>query len=430
MSADYASRTVIWDTKLSFLRPSAHESRHRAIDFGAGIALPASLLCASVSEAAESSPGRRPVKVRTVALATFPIEAAATRFRVAQFIPALSEANVEVTLLPFLTAADFEGLYDRERFVGTAFRLLFALFRRLAQLPVILAADVLFIQREAMLFGPPWIEWLAARVARVPIVLDLDDPTWIPIASPVYGRYATLLKFPAKTDWLTRQAQAVICGSETIAGRVRAAGVRAVVLPTIVDSSIFTPAAERELRDLPVVGWIGTHGTWAYLRSIFPALEQVAESVPFRLRIVGSGQQTQTLRGIEVEILPWRMDREVHDFQSLDVGLYPLPDEEWAQGKSGLKAIQYLACGVPYVASPIGVVREIGIPGVTHLAASTQDEWRAALERLLRDGDERRRMGAAGRRYMLDHYAIGDFARRIGEVLRDAASPARAEAYA
>jgi len=384
-----------------------------------------------VSEAAEAPKGRRPVKVNAVALATFPIEAAATRFRVAQFIPALSEANIEVTLLPFLTPADFEGLYDRERIAGTAFRLLFALFRRLAHLPQILAADVLFIQREAMLFGPPLIEWLAARVGSIPIVLDLDDPTWIPIASPVYGRYTTLLKFPAKANWLTRRARAVICGSETIAERVRAAGVRAVVLPTIVDSSVFMPA-ERQPRahDLPVVGWIGTHGTWAYLRTMFPALEKVAESVPFRLRIVGSGQRTLALRGIEVEMLPWRMDREVEDFQSLDVGLYPLPDDEWAQGKSGLKAIQYLACGVPYVASPVGVVREIGIAGVTHLAASTQEEWSVALERLLRDGDERRRMGAAGRRYMLEHYAIGDFARRIGEELREAALPARAEAYA
>jgi glycosyltransferase involved in cell wall biosynthesis len=367
-----------------------------------------------------------------VALATFPVEAAATRFRVAQFIPALADANIEVTLLPFLTASDFGGLYDRERMLRTAFRLLLALFRRLAQLPRILAADVLFIQREAMLFGPPIIEWFAARVAHVPIVLDLDDPTWIPMTSPVYGRFATLVKFPAKTNWLTRRAQAVICGSEMVAARVRAVGVRAVVLPTIVDSAIFTPAAGRQPRrdDLPVVGWVGTHGTWCYLRSIFPVLEKVAESVPFRLRIVGSGQQTLTLRGIEVEMIPWRMDREVQDFQSLDVGLYPLPDDEWAQGKSGLKAIQYLACGVPYVASPVGVVREIGEAGVTHLAASTPEEWRAALERLLRDGDERRRMGAAGRRYMLEHYAIGDFARTIGEVLRDAASPARAEAYA
>ncbi|HEX7676511.1 MAG TPA: glycosyltransferase [Thermoanaerobaculia bacterium] len=385
-----------------------------------------------MTEAADSSI-RRPVRVKTVALATFPIEAAATRFRVAQFIPALAEAGVDVTLLPFLTAGDFEGLYDRKRMVRTAFRLFLALFRRILQLPRIFAADVLFIQREAMLFGPPVIEWLAARVARIPIVLDLDDATWFPMTSPVYGRFATLVKFPAKTNWLTRQARAVICGNETIAARVRAGGARAVVLPTIVDPAMFTPLTERRSREreLPVVGWIGTHGTWGYLQSILPALEKVAESVPFRLRIVGSGQQALTLRGIEVEMLSWRMEREVQDFQSLDVGLYPLPDNEWAQGKSGLKAVQYLACGVPYVASPVGVVREIGKEGVTHLQASTPEEWRAALERLLRDGDERRRMGAAGRHYMLEHYAIRDFAQSIAEVLRDVpSSPARVGAYA
>jgi hypothetical protein len=85
---------------------------------------------------------------------------------------------------------------------------------------------------------------------------------------------------------------------------------------------------------------------------------------------------------------------------------------------------------VSYVASPVGVLRQIGVDGVTHLSASTPDEWRTALERLLRDGDERRRMGAAGRRYMLEHFVIRDFAQTIGEVLRDAASLARAEAYA
>ncbi len=417
---------------MSFLRRWIRKSLVQVTDSGDGIGLSWSLLFASVTEAADSSKGRRPVRIQAVALATFPVEAAATRFRVAQFIPALAEADIEVMLLPFLTAADFEGLYNRKRMVLTAFRLLRALFRRLGELPRIFAADVLFIQREAMLFGPPLIEWLAARVARVPIVLDLDDATWIPMTSPVYGRFATLVKFPAKTNWLTRHAQAVICGNETIAARVRADGVRVVVLPTIVDPAVFSPLPESQSREgeLPLVGWIGTHGTWSYLQSILPALEQVAESVPFRLRIVGSGQQTLTLRGIEVEMLPWRLEREVKDFQSLDVGLYPLPDDEWAQGKSGLKAVQYLACGVPYVASPVGVVREIGQEGVTHLSASTPEEWRLAIERLLRDGDARRRMGAAGRLYMLEHYAIPDFARSIGEVLRDTALQARAEVCA
>ncbi len=381
-----------------------------------------------MTEAADSSKGRRPVRIQAVALATFPIEAAATRFRIAQFMPALAQTGVDITLLPFLNAADFEGLYDRKRMVRTAFRLLFALLRRIIQLPRILTADVLFVQREAMLVGPPLIEWLATRLARVPLVLDLDDATWMPMSSPVYGRWIGLLKFPSKTNWLIRNARTVLCGNETIAAYVRAIGVDAVVLPTIVDAAVFAPAATTAPEEaLPVVGWIGTHGTWRYMESILPTLETVAQAVPFRLRIVGSGQRALSLRGIDIDLLPWRIDREVQDFQSLDVGLYPLPDDRWAWAKSGLKAIQYLACGVPYVASPVGVVKEIGEPGITHFEAVTPAEWCSALEQLLRGREERRRMGAAGRHHMIEHYAVGDFARRIRNVLRDAAVPAPAE---
>lgn len=402
------------------------------MDFGAGIGPRRVLLFARVTDMSEREQRRPSGRLRVLALATFPVEAAASRFRIAQFIAPLKAEGIDVTFLPFLTAGDFATLYDRKRMLRTALRLLAALGRRILQLPRILRARVLLIQREAMLFGPPWIEWLAARVARIPIVLDLDDATWIAMTSPVYGRFATLVKFPAKANWLIRHAHTVICGNETIAARVRADDVQAVVLPSIVDANVFTPAPARASgeNDLPVVGWIGTHGTWGYLQEILPVLEKVAESVPFRLRIVGSGQQSLTLRGIEVELRSWQLEREVEDFQSLDVGLYPMPDDEWAQGKSGLKAIQYLACGVPYVASPVGVVREIGEAGLTHLTAATPEEWRIALERLLRDGQERRRMGAAGRRYMLEHYVVKDFARAIGEALRAAAAPAPLEAHA
>lgn len=396
---------------------------------GVGIVAQGVLLFARVNQAADPSVRRSNGPVRVVALATFPVEAAATRFRIAQFIEPLASANIAVTLLPFLTAADFEGLYDRKRAPLTALRLFLAFFRRLTQLPRILTAEVLFVQREAMLFGPPLIEWLATSVARIPMVLDLDDATWIPMVSPVYGRMATMLKWPSKAEWLIRRACIVICGNDTIAEHVLAAGRRTVVMPTIVDSRLFEPRKTTGENDRPIVGWIGSHGTWSYLAAILPALERVAESTPFRLRIIGSGQTKLSLRGIEVELLPWRMETEVADVQSFDIGLYPLPDDTWASAKSGLKAIQYLACGVPYVASPVGVVRQIGKAGVTHLHAISSEEWGMMLERLLRDREARGAMGVAGRRYMIEHYATADFAAKIAEVLHEASS-GHTEAYA
>ena len=274
-----------------------------------------------------------------------------------------------------------------------------------------------------MLFGPPWIEWLAARVLRIPILLDLDDPTWITAISPVYGRAATLLKWPWKTDRLIRWSSAVVCGNETIACYVRAAGRQAVVMPTIVDTNIFVPRPDTAAtNEVPVIGWIGTHSTWSFVESILPVLEDLAKTAKFRFRVVGSGRDRIEARGVVVEARPWELDREITDFQTIDVGIYPLPEDEWTVGKSGLKLVEYLATGVACVVSPVGVVREIGVPGVTHLEASTLEEWRSALERLLRNPAERRAMAEAGRRYAVEHYSVDDFAARLAAVIHGVAA--------
>jgi glycosyltransferase involved in cell wall biosynthesis len=367
-----------------------------------------------------------PASLRVAALATFPVEAAATRFRIMQFVRPLAGHGIEVTVFPFLTASDFSTLYDRSRAIRTAFRLLLAFIRRLFILPRILRADVLLLQREAMLFGPPWIEWLAARVIGIPLVVDLDDPTWICTTSPVYGRLATWLKWPSKTDHLIRWAHTVICGNETIASHVREAGTPAVVMQTIVDTNVFVPRADGVApNDMPVVGWIGTHSTWSYVESILPVLEDLAKTAEFRFRVVGSGRANVAARDVDIELLPWQLEREILDFQTLDIGIYPLPENEWTVGKSGLKLVEYLACGVACVVSPVGVVREIGVPGVTHLEATTIDEWRRALERFLFNAAERRAMAAAGRRYAVDHYSLAGFSARIAAVLREAVRPQR-----
>ncbi len=362
--------------------------------------------------------------VDVVALSTFPLGAAATRFRIVQFLPHLASGGLRVTFFPFLTDATFRDLYDPKKAVVTSFRVCVSLLRRILQLPRILRADVLLVQREVMLFGPPWIEWLASRVARVPIVLDLDDATWIAVTSPVYGRLATLLKWPSKTDQLIRWADTVICGNQVIADHVQSLGARAVIMPTIVDTASVTPRTDAP-HDVPVVGWVGTHSTWRYVEPLLPLLETLAQSVPFRLKVVGSGRPSLAVRGVDVELLPWRLDREVHDFQTIDVGIYPLPDDSWSRGKSGLKIIQYFAAGVACVASPVGIVREIGIAGVTHLQATTPEEWRSALERLLRDSGERRLMADAGRRYAVEHYSVAGFAKGISAVLLEAAGRRR-----
>jgi glycosyltransferase involved in cell wall biosynthesis len=151
-------------------------------------------------------------------------------------------------------------------------------------------------------------------------------------------------------------------------------------------------------------------------------LQQLAREHRFRLKVVGSGRDQVNLPGVEVENLKWNLAREIEDFQSFDIGLYPVIESEWAAGKSGFKAIQYMAVGIPYVVTPVGSCAEIGEDGVTHLSASTPEEWRVALSLLLADTARRRRMGEAGRLHTLRHYTVPIQSDKLAQVLREAVS--------
>jgi glycosyltransferase involved in cell wall biosynthesis len=125
-----------------------------------------------------------------------------------------------------------------------------------------------------------------------------------------------------------------------------------------------------------------------------------------------------------VENLPWKLEREVEDFQSIDVGLYPIDEglyPGWASGKSGFKAIQYMAVGIPFVATPVGGSTDIGEPGATHLLARTSKEWHKALTELIVNRERRKAMGATGRQHAIQHYGLQDQADKLADVLREAA---------
>jgi glycosyltransferase involved in cell wall biosynthesis len=286
-------------------------------------------------------------------------------------------------------------------------------------------ADVVLVQREAMMFGPPVIEWLATHLGGRPMVLDLDDATYISYTSPTYGRFASVLKWFSKTDDLVRWARVVICGNRSIAQYVSDKGTSAVIIPTVVDTERFRPLPSSSKNDPPVLGWVGTHSTFPFLEKIFPALQELARAHAFRLRVVGAGRKEIQIPGIEVENLEWKLEREIEDFQSLDIGLYPIDIErygsEWAIGKSGFKAIQYMAVGIPYVVTPVAACAEIGEVGITHLEANTEEEWRDSLAKLLSDEEMRRRMGESGRRHALEHYTVDAQADKLAQTLRDAA---------
>lgn len=360
--------------------------------------------------------------LRVLALATYPELGASTRHRILQYVPLLAVEGVTLDVRPFLTNRVFAGLYDKGHLMQSAAGVLTGIARRAWDVMHLGAYDLVFVQREAALVGPPVVEWLARR--RVPIVLDLDDATYLDRPSDVYGRIVGAIKWRGKTEQLIRWSDYVIGGNPQIASYVARYQIPTTVIPTIVDVDRFVPRRTRPPGEL-VLGWIGSHSTFVYFRTLLPVLRRLAADHRFTLRVVGAGATEPPIDGLRTDMRPWKLDREIEDLQSFDVAVYPIVAERWAEGKSGFKAVQYLSCGIPYVASPVGVVAQMGVPAVTHLEARTDDEWSDALSRLLSDADLRDRMGRSGREYAVENFSIRRSAAKLAEVFRDTVAARR-----
>ena len=363
--------------------------------------------------------------MKVLGLCAAPEISASTRYRMAQYVEPLRRRGIDLEVRPFLSSEQYARFYEN---TGTAARLGVVagpLVRRFFDALDARGADVIFVQREALFFGPAIFEWIARNLGRSPMVLDLDDAVHIPYRSERYGRLGTALKFFGKTDALIRKSRVVICGGRPLAEYVGRLGAKSVVVPTVVDPKEFAPNESEN--DPPVVGWIGTASTAPFLRSIMPAIRRSARKHDLLLRVRGAGDVPLDLEGINADLQPWRLETEIADFRSIDIGLYPLVETDavpraYLEGKSGFKAVQYLTLGIPYIVSPVGVAGEIGEAGITHLYARNEQEWEAALDLLLSDPDLRRRMGEAGRKHALQHYDLEKWADRLADVLRTAAS--------
>ena len=340
----------------------------------------------------------------------------------AQFVEPLAGRGIELTISPFLDSGQFKDLYESGSVAEKFFGLARSISMRLRELLAVRKYDLIFVQREAMIFGPAIFEWTFQKFGNRPVILDLDDATYVSYVSPSYGRIGSFFKFFGKTDALIRRADAVTCGNRFIAEYVESKGTRAVVIPTVVDTEKFRPTEKTE--KIPVIGWIGTHSTYPFLESLFPVLKRLASKHRFALKIVGAGCEATDIDGIEIENLEWDLDREIADFQSLDIGLYPIltsasANDEWLKGKSGFKAIQYMAVGVSFVMSPVGVAAEIGEPGLTHFNAETEEDWYNSMDRLLSDETLRSKMGKTGRAHVLEHYHVSKQAEKLQEIMID-----------
>ena len=272
-------------------------------------------------------------------------------------------------------------------------------------------ADLVWISRSVL----PGLERAVDLLPR-PRVLDVDDAIWL--AGHRGERTAARL---------ARQVDAVVAGNETIAAWYRPHAKRVTVVPTPVDTALYRPAAAlagpaAEAQTL-TIGWIGTDGNHPNLAIAKPAVKALLADRPETRFLVVSNRRPAGWAFDDRRLIfrPWAESRELADLQAMDIGLMPLQDTPWSRGKCSYKLLQYLAVGIPAVASPVGMNRDVLTSGDVGMAADSAGDWYAALDRLCADAALRRHMGRKGRHLVEQAYSTERCADRLATLFHDLA---------
>jgi glycosyltransferase involved in cell wall biosynthesis len=162
------------------------------------------------------------------------------------------------------------------------------------------------------------------------------------------------------------------------------------------------------------LGWIGSHSTVSYLHLLDNVLPQLAARYRIVVKVVGGHY---SLSGLEVSNHPWKLQNELTDLHSFDIGLMPMPDDQWTRSKCGFKLLQYMGVGVPSVASPVGVNRQIVEDGLNGFLANSEEAWIDKLSKLIEDIELRRAMGLRGRATVERQFSVAVNAPRFIDAL-------------
>ena len=333
-----------------------------------------------------------------------PGRAPSQRFRYEQYVDFLEEHGFRTTFAPVLRPDDYEVVYRAGGYLRKALIAGRGLARRLGEARRLPRFDIVFVQREALQLGTSWFEALAAR-ARPRVVFDFDDAIWLQNVSKA-NRSLAWLKRPSKTRKLISIADLTIAGNAYLADYARQINPKVAVVPTTIDTDRYVRDASVATDPGICIGWTGSLTTIQHFDLILPVFRRLKERYgdQIRFKLIGDPDYRHERLGIRGQA--WNEATEVRDLSDLDIGVMPLPDDEWARGKCGLKGLQYMALEIPTVMSPVGVNTEIIDDGVNGFLADGQDEWFAKLSRLIESESLRRELGSASRKTVESRYSV------------------------
>jgi glycosyltransferase involved in cell wall biosynthesis len=332
-------------------------------------------------------------------------EAPSQRFRFEQYFSALEKAGIDWDVQSFLDSQNWQTFYKSGKMFSKGIALLAGFAKRLAAVFRSINYDFVFIHREAAPVGPPIFEWLIAKVMRKKIIYDFDDAIWLTDKVNESG-IEKIIRWRNKVGSICKWSYKVSCGNEYLCNYAKQFNNQVALNPTTIDTvNLHRINFDTQKSDkLITIGWTGSHSTLKYLDEVIPVIQKLEQKYPLRFLVIANKEPKIELNSLD--FIPWTIATEIEDLLQIDIGIMPLPNDEWTKGKCGFKALQYMALEIPAVVSAVGVNTKIIESGVNGFICQFKEEWLSRLELLIQNEELRKRIGKQGRLKVEKDYSV------------------------
>lgn len=322
---------------------------------------------------------------------------ASSRMRSFQYFPFFEEQNISISVSPFFTDAYLDDLYSGKKNIST---IIMAYVNRFFALFTVFKYSAIVIEYELFPYFPAWFEKLF-KFLGIRYIVDYDDAIFHNYDLHANKWLRTLLG--NKIAKVMLHSNTVVAGNKYLADYAEKAGAtNIVIIPTVIDLNNYQPKGNYATEKL-TIGWIGSPSTYQYIEQIKQELTTFAATYNAEIVIIGA----YPLEKIEppIRYIPWNAKTENDWLRKFDVGLMPLDDTSWSRGKCSFKLIQYMASGVPVIASPVGMNTEVVTTENGYLVNNSTD-WIKYLKIYFKDEKLREMHGRRGRQIMEQKYAL------------------------
>jgi glycosyltransferase involved in cell wall biosynthesis len=334
----------------------------------------------------------------------YPIgKAPSQRFRFEQYFDALEKKGIYFDISPFFDEASFQILYKKNMRLRKLWGVGKGFIKRWFLLFFILPYQLIFIHREASPIGPPFFEWIIARIFRKKIIYDFDDAIWLANTSKE-NKIVSGIKWHSKVKSICGFAYKVSCGNAFLFDYARKYNQRVVLNPTTIDTSRLHNTIKDQHTKKLIVGWTGTHSTIKYIDALIPVIRKLELLFDFEFLVISNKNPEISLKSFRY--LEWNKDTEIQDLLRMNIGVMPLEEDQWSQGKCGFKALQYMALGIPALVSPVGVNTIIVDDGLNGYICKDEQDWYEKLELLLKNEQQRTLLGKAAREKVIQKFSV------------------------